>query len=300
MNLTILGRVSPFPGPNGVCPGYLVTSGPTKILVDCGSGSLTALARLGLAAGGAAGGPVGGTAGEAVGGARGDGASSRPFAGLTAVVLSHLHWDHFSDLMVLRYAAAVDRRDGYRPDGPLPVYAPAEPSPEARLLSYQDALRHVAMSAGDEVTIGDLVIAARRTSHPLPCHALEIRERDGGGHRARLVYTADTGYDDDLLAWAAGADLLLIEASLNEATVQYASTLGHLTARQAGAFAARARVREALITHVGPAFDLSEHLAQAREGAAEAGGAPGTDWLSIAVEGKTYCLEGTGAPAPKQ
>ena len=92
MRLTVLGCAGSFPGPESACSAYLVEAEGFRLLMDFGSGSLSALQR---------------------------------YAGLHAVdaiLLTHLHCDHMLD--ACRYV--VVRR--YAPDGPyppLPVYAPA-------------------------------------------------------------------------------------------------------------------------------------------------------------------------------
>ena len=74
MYLTILGNNGPFPAPGGACSSYLLESdsGETKLLIDAGTGSLARLMDI-----------------------------ARPET-LDAVVLSHLHFDHMSDLLPMQ------------------------------------------------------------------------------------------------------------------------------------------------------------------------------------------------------
>lgn len=53
MLLTVLGFQSPYPGPAGATPGYLIQTAYTNLLLDCGSGVLAQLTRhlLGLRSG---------------------------------------------------------------------------------------------------------------------------------------------------------------------------------------------------------------------------------------------------------
>ena len=103
MRLTILGNNGPYPAAGGACSSYLLESdsGSTAILVDCGAG---ALARL---------------------------EERLPIERLDAVVLSHLHYDHMSDMLPLHYALQ------FRPRArALDVYAsrscPARKNPTAK------------------------------------------------------------------------------------------------------------------------------------------------------------------------
>src|SRR3712207_5590739 len=92
MRLTVLGCAGSFPGPEWACSAYLVEADGFRLLLDFGSGALTALQR---------------------------------YVGLhcvDAILLTHLHGDHMLDscsyVVVRRYAPEA-------PLPPVPVYAPA-------------------------------------------------------------------------------------------------------------------------------------------------------------------------------
>src|ERR1043166_7601371 len=92
MRLTVLGCAGSFPGPYSACSAYLVEAAGFRLMVDFGTGSLSALQRY---------------------------ASLRS---IDAILLSHLHADHMFDAC----SYIVVRR--YAPDGPyprIPLYAPA-------------------------------------------------------------------------------------------------------------------------------------------------------------------------------
>ena len=74
MQLTILGNSGPYPAPGGACSGYLLSQGDTHVLLDCGLGVLARLQEhISLGA-------------------------------LSALVLTHLHFDHVSDAFDLAIA----------------------------------------------------------------------------------------------------------------------------------------------------------------------------------------------------
>ncbi len=108
MKLTVLGNNGPYPAAGGACSGYLLREGDTSILIDCGNGVLSNLQKI------------------------------IPFENLDAIILTHLHSDHVSDLMVLKYAVQIKKKRG-RFDRNLPVYAPPEPEEEYRRLDVKDA-----------------------------------------------------------------------------------------------------------------------------------------------------------------
>ena len=77
----------------------------------------------------------------------------------------------------------------------------------------------------------------------------------------RLAYSADTGESEALVRLAAGADVLLCEASFLDG--QDTRPDLHLTARQAAAHAARAGVGQLVLTHLVPWNDRNRTLAEA-------------------------------------
>jgi ribonuclease Z len=65
----------------------------------------------------------------------------------------------------------------------------------------------------------------------------------------RFAFVMDTRLCDAVFALAEGVDLLVIEATFLEEDAALADRYGHLTARQAGAVAARCGVRRLVLTH---------------------------------------------------
>lgn len=240
LSLTVLGRSGPYPEAGGACSGYLVTAGGTRVLVDCGNGITgNLLQRCSLAE-------------------------------LDAIVLSHLHPDHVSDLYVMRHGFHYQLMTGVRTKGPIPVYAPREPAGEFARLAYPDSLDVRGYwleagtftvdpgTAGDGVTggaggsdshliIGDLRFTFAPTRHAIPCFAMAI---EAGGRR--LVYSADTGLSPEVEELARGAHLFLCEANMVKGQEEAAARVGHLTGEQAARMAADAGVERLVLTHLLP------------------------------------------------
>ncbi|HHW55757.1 MAG: MBL fold metallo-hydrolase [bacterium] len=228
MELTVLGNNGPYPGAGRACSGYLLTQGNTSLLLDCGSGVV---------------------------------ARFRQYLNLnrlTAVVLSHLHYDHISDLYVLRYALEAARRGGLRQE-PLPIYCPAEPEDVFSSLQYKDNFLLKPVQGGDTLEIGDFTVSFLWTVHPVPSVAVGLK---GGGRR--FIYTGDTEYFAGLVPFVAGANLLLSEANYRHREVE-AGKGNHLSAHQAACLAREAGVEKLLLTHLYPEGDEGELLAEARE-----------------------------------
>ncbi len=183
-------------------------------------------------------------------------------ASLDAVLVSHLHPDHFSDLCGLYVARRYD------PAGParrrLPVRGPA--TTLARLTeAYGDdgagKMEHVydvtSWVDGAPVTVGPFTVVARRVDHPVEAYGMRVEH----GGRV-LAYSGDTDRCDALVDLALGADVLLAEASFQEGRDDARGV--HLTGRRAGEVAAAAGARALVLTHLPPWTDSAVVLAEAK------------------------------------
>lgn len=226
MELTVLGRYGPYPAAGGACSGYLVTSGETRLLLDCGAGVLGRLAAL-----------------------------VSP-ENLTGVILSHLHSDHTSDYFVLRYALEVAHLQG-REREPLPVWAPAEPAEEFARLDYRGLVSVYKVAEGQAVEIGGIKAVPFAGRHSVPSYGWLLT-----GDGATLAYSGDTEPFPELEEKVRGADLFLCEATYSEAQLAQGAR-NHLTAAQAGGVARAAGVGRLLLTHLSPPQDLDALLHEA-------------------------------------
>jgi ribonuclease BN (tRNA processing enzyme) len=263
MRITVLGKSPAWQDRGGACSGYLVEGGGARVLLDCGPGVFGKLRRF------------------------------VDYVDVDAVVISHLHADHIFDLVPfasgLRYAP---RQQPVPVDGWPGTDAPARP----RLLApagAREALRAVCSGGGmsaehverafalseyataDEPAVGGLGLRFAAVPHYVPTNAIEVRE---GG--ARLTFSADCAPSDELCAFAAGTDLLLIEASLPRP--ERDGPRGHLTPSEAGEHGRRAGARRLVLTHISDELDPE----RAR---AEAAAAYGGD-VEVAFEGAVYEL----------
>jgi len=256
VQLTVLGCWSPYPRAGGACSGYLVRIENTYILLECGNGVFARLASL------------------------------ADFRLLNAVVISHLHPDHYADIFCLRHAVEYARRTGVMKER-LKLFLPGEPAEKFNELSGlsdafdainicelpeselpENELSKNELPACDlpglflkKTRVGPLEVEFFPVRHKLRTYAAAFKTNG----RKRLVFSADTGYFEQLAAFAVGADFLLCEASGRDGDLEYLGEF-HLTARKAGQLAARARVRQLAITHFFPEYDTRQLLIQARKG----------------------------------
>jgi ribonuclease BN (tRNA processing enzyme) len=230
MQVTIVGWAGSFPGPQSPASCYLIDTGDFRLVLDLGNGALGTLQQ---------------------------------YTGLTdvdAICLSHLHADHCIDM--IGYSVFQN----YHPAGPrprIPVFGPAGTQERlARALGSEhlgmaDAFDFTTLAPGS-IEIGPLRLTAAQMSHPV--ETLGFRIEHAG---QALAYSADTGPADELVRLAAGADVLLCEASFVDGPDLPPDL--HLTARQAAEHAARADVGELVLTHLVAWNDPVVSLAQASE-----------------------------------
>jgi len=226
MRLTVIGGSGGYPGRDRPCSGYLLEADGFSLLMDPGYGVATAL-------------------------------DSELISGLDAVLVSHAHPDHCADLNPILRARAWAEDEL----APLPLYALpgaldavlALDRPEVLAGSY--GLNDLA--PGDSFTIGPFEVLTATLPHPRPNLGFRLTH-DGRS----MVYTGDCGPSDDLVTLAAGADLLLAEASYADAV--HADTLGALSsAADVGREAAAAGVQRLVLTHLMPKTNEADALVAA-------------------------------------
>ncbi len=243
MKLTVLGCYGPFPKAKGACSGYLLEGEDTKILLDCGNGVLSRLLAI-----------------------CGD------LNQLDAIIISHLHPDHMSDLLVLRYAVDIGKKMG-KIEKSIPLYLPSSPKEDFDRVQYKEAFELHEVKDGMAINIKNIDISFKKTDHPVECYASAFKK----GNKC-MVYSGDTKYDEGLIPFASNADLFLCEGGIPE---KYRTeTTPHLSAKQAAEIAAEGRVKRLVLTHFYPDVKLPSLLQEAQEHF--------NGMIEMAEEGKSY------------
>jgi len=229
---TVLGSGTHIASARRGSPGHLVEAGETKVLFDCGAGSFHGIARAGS-----------------------------PPEEIDAVFLTHLHPDHVTDLAPLlfrlrnafRGGGAVKTIDIVGPEGTA-AHVEALRSLHAPYLEAPELVPRIRETGEGETRLPGLAVRSVPVEHGVP--ALAYRAEDGEGTSA--VYSGDTGRSEALVRLAAGADLLVIEASFPNG----AGERGHLTPEEAAAIAAEAGVKEMVLVHMNPECDGTDMAAE--------------------------------------
>jgi ribonuclease BN (tRNA processing enzyme) len=252
MRIMVLGKSPAWQDAGGACSGYLIEEAGTTVLLDCGNG-------------------VFGKLREQV-----------DYTDVDAVVISHLHADHFIDLVPYSYALLLTPRQQ-----PVPVAGhpgtddPARPRLVAPPGSLQ-TFRNVVGSWGDEqlieqafeleeydtdstVEIGPLTATFAEVPHFVRTHAVNLVSSETGG---RFTFGADCRPCEELIEVARDTDLLFVEATLPRP--ERTGVRGHLTPSEAGDHARRAGAKRVVLTHISDELDAEWAR---EEGAAAYGGA---------------------------
>ncbi|MGW8267610.1 MAG: MBL fold metallo-hydrolase [Longimicrobiales bacterium] len=229
MRVWIVGSGTLRPDPDRGPPGHWVEIGGDRILMDCGSGTLRTLARLG-----------------------------RAWEAVTTLFVSHFHADHVGELAPLLFALKHGG-DSSR-TRPLTVLGPRGIS------DHMDALARAhgrfVLDPGFPVEIVDLDpgtdwasprgtfrVRTYDTRHADPSLAFRLETDD-----SILGYTGDTGQDRELGRFLSGCQLLVAECS----NVDGADTTNHLTPETLAELASLARPELLVTVHVYPPLSPEE------------------------------------------
>ena len=263
MRITVLGKSPAWQDVAGACSGYLVQDEEFTLLLECGNGVFAKLRRI------------------------------CDYVNVDAVLISHLHADHFLDLVPFSFALTYaprqqpvpvarwpgtgrpSRPDLYVPPGAGDVFRRVVGSFGSEdLIEKAFALHEYGTS--DELAVGPLRARFCEVPHFTVTHAVELLAQGGG----RFTFSADCRPNDELVRFAHQTDVLLIEATLPRP--ERDGVRGHLTPREAGEHGKRAGARRLVLTHFSDELDAT----WARAEAAEAYGGP----VDLAREGAVYTV----------
>ncbi|MEO5364336.1 MAG: ribonuclease Z [Magnetococcus sp. DMHC-8] len=231
MKGTILGSGTGIPSLQRQAPGYLLEVDGQRWLIDCGSGTLLQLERL-----------------------------QKGFYGLDGAFITHTHADHIGDLLPLVHAF---RLPGLARSAPFHLYGPPGfvdffEQRIAPVAAVPDRFPFLVNEIPAILSWAGLTIRSQPTLHSDRLASVAYRfEKDDRS----VVFTGDCDYDPALIAFAAGADVLVVDCS----TLDAEKVKGHLSAGLVGLVAARAGVGRLIPTHLYPiAAPDSQRVAECR------------------------------------
>ena len=169
MKLTVIGNYGPYPTKQGTATScYLYEENNVKILLDFGSGAIANLS------------------------------SVCDIKDIDYIFISHLHYDHTSDLLPLRYLL----HDKGKKINIITEYSDSE---YYKLLFDSPEFEVINVDRNSTLKIANLELSFYRTAHPVKNLGIKIK-----GEKT-FTYTGDTIYFKGLEKHLKGADVVLID-----------------------------------------------------------------------------------------
>ena len=219
MRLTVLGTGSARPIGDSAQSGMLVQAGETSVLFDIGSGVASQVeARVGA-------------------------------INLAGLFVGHFHADHWIDIGPMRY------RFPWAEDAPrkLPVFLPPGGREKLAHLAaainerpqfFEPAFDITEYETGQVFDVGALRVTPHAVGHYVPAWSMDIVGPAG----ERIVYAGDMGPSEMIVDLARGAEVLILEATLENGATDDARR-GHLDTPEAIDHVARSGVLQGLLVH---------------------------------------------------
>lgn len=253
MELKVLGTVSPNCSGRKNCPGFLVSDGNQNIILDCGNGITRYLNVDGILLN-------------------------------STIIISHLHKDHYGELLSLAYSSYVLHNLGILKKR-VPVYIPTPDVEkiiekyinedgisstrivEKNLIDYEyltnfgeeSYLEFITYDDKTKLQIGKMTVDFSLNPHQIKAYSTRIKDEN-----SVLVYSGDTGYQNNTLtAFAENADLLICESTFLKEQLKKKDY--HLNTYEAASIAKKANVSKLLLTHFYPNIEKMEYVVEARE-----------------------------------
>ena len=214
MKLTVLGKYGPYPTKNGNTSGYLLQSATQNALIDVGAGTVSKLKNY------------------------------IEVKDVSFIILSHLHFDHISDIGVLSYALSFSGKDKVN------LYLPKTDCDAYDLICKIKEFNVIEIIEDKVYKEGDLTFSFYKTKHPINSFGVKINDSN-----KTFGYTGDTGYFDGLENLSKGCDLLVADGAFLDG--EHTKEKPHMSISQAVSLQKFAK--KVIVSHINPNY-LDETL----------------------------------------
>lgn len=234
MEITILGSGTATPSLERNASGLAIRSSGSWTLVDIGPGTMRRMCEAGVDS-----------------------------KWIDAILLTHFHPDHVSDLVPFLFASNYEygavRSDPFHLIGPTGV----EQFYRALVGVYGDwivprgnrlILKEMNASAPESLNLSGIAIYSRPAVHSFPCLHYRI-EADG----VSVTVSGDTDFSENLVDLAQGTEVLVCECSMPDELKQP----GHLVPSEAARIAEQAHAKKLVLTHFYPPCEEVDVVGQA-------------------------------------
>ncbi len=236
MKLKVLGKYGPFPKKGGATSSYLLTSDRANVLLDAGSGAVSRLV------------------------------DSVSVDNLNFVILTHLHFDHTSDMGVLSYALSVSKRTEK-----LNVYLPRCDLPVLKMLESIKQFNLIFVEEGKIYKDSGLEFSFYKMTHPILCYGVKVT--DG---KSIFAYSGDTTLNSNIYNLVENVDLAVLDGAFLEK--DYADDKPHMSVKQAVSFSKFTKGK-IIVSHIGYNYDDCDVESEINACSKNS---------EVAVEGKVY------------
>jgi ribonuclease BN (tRNA processing enzyme) len=191
ITLTLLGTGDAFASFGRSQAGYLIDAPGGRLLMEAGPGLLPALKS-----------------------------RSIPTDSFDFLLISHLHGDHFAGLpfLILEYMWETQRKKVLTIAGPAKLeertwQLTRTMFPNFELEKIKHKLKFIVLEPGHSARLGKFQVRAIRSPHTKPDISLSFRVNAGD---KSIVFSGDSGWNDELVKLSDGADLFLCECTYYE------------------------------------------------------------------------------------
>ncbi|MEW6206933.1 MAG: ribonuclease Z [Acidobacteriota bacterium] len=228
MKLTILGSGTAVPNGERNSAGFFVETSDARVMIDCGAGTVHALARFSLR-----------------------------WEEMTHLFISHFHIDHCGEMASLMFAfkwgmrsARSERLTIIGPVGLDLVIEGLKRAYGENLFSPKFPVEVRLIAPGESLRLGkDTHLRVAKTPHTEESLAARIENLDRS-----ICYTGDTDESEELPTFFHRTDVLISECSFRERR----EGVRHLSIRDAAQMAARSEAARLIATHFYFDFDEAE------------------------------------------
>ena len=216
MKLKILGKYGPYPQVGGATSAYAISDEHTTVAFEFGAGAFSRFVAY------------------------------KNIDSLDALILSHFHFDHCSDVGVLGYALQrlAAKNEAIKP---LKIYCPFSDSPLSLAIAGMNAFEIIRVSDGDRVRIGSFDVRFYSVNHPVPCLGFTVS--DGN---SVFAYGGDSNESVNLERLLENADLALLDGGFLD--TDWSESKPHMSVKKCCELAEKYGVK-AIITHINPEYN---------------------------------------------
>ncbi|MDR1906338.1 MAG: MBL fold metallo-hydrolase [Clostridiales bacterium] len=226
MRFKVLCRYGKYPSKLGGNNSLFLSGSGANIVIDMGSGALSALEN-----------------------------NDIQLCDLDAIVLSHLHFDHMSDLLPLVYKSAIYIKEK-RLDKKITVYLPETPTDIFSVIKNSEAFDLKIIKDDMTALIKGLKLKFFAMKHPCETYAVRV-ESDG----AIAAYTADTVYNENIKDLISGCKYVFADACVLDK--DYTDKSPHISVKNIARLTNESGAKLVLV-HLPPDGGLDDILEEAK------------------------------------